>query len=168
MKTRTRWLLLGFIIILSAVSVLLWRDWQKSPSASLYYLGKAIYRHDAALFMQYVDLNAIMANARSSWPHLARLAPEQPDNKMGEILSRLLARPDRPNLPGAMSILLNAVMSRPDKGQVEVALSGAWLHSELSLGFIMRQYPDDRWRVTSLQGQDVEKLLLYCLEVGPN
>jgi hypothetical protein len=163
MKARGKWLLIGFIIVLGAASVIIWRDWQKSPSASLYYLGKAIYGHDAALFLQYVDITSIMEQARSYWPYHSSLPGDQSDGKALEMISRFVARPDRPNLPGSMSILLNAVMSRPANGQVEVALSDFWLHSEARIGFTMRQYPDAVWRVARLNKQDLEKLLFYCL-----
>jgi hypothetical protein len=167
MKARSKWLLAGFIILLGISSVMILKEWQKSPSASLYYLGKAIYSRDPDLFMQYVDMDAIMENARSSWNFapLSRLGGL--DRQAAEIISQFVSSPDRPNLPGSMSILLNSAMSRPEHGQAEVVLFDFWLRSEARIGFTLRQYPDKVWRVTSLNGQEVERLLLYCLGLAP-
>jgi hypothetical protein len=169
MKARSKWLLTGFIIfiLLGTAALVILKEWQKSPSASLYYLGKAIYSRDPDLFLQYVDISAIMDNARSSWNFapLSRLGGL--DGNAAEIISQFVSNPDRPNLPWSMSILLNSAMSRPEHDQVEVALFDFWLRSEARIGFTLRQYPDQVWRVTSLNGQEVERLLLYCLGLAP-
>ncbi|MDR1396310.1 MAG: hypothetical protein LBJ14_01035 [Desulfarculales bacterium] len=167
---RGKWLII-ILLAISGCSLLLFKNWQTSPGASLYYLGKAIYSHDPRLFSQYVDLEAIAAQLEPALRSQGRLGGILAGNSSGfkskaeAMISEFIADARRPNISNPFSILLNAAMGRPEGGQVAVmiSLSPSGIGDKAMLGFTLKLYPDEVWRVAGISEDDLEWLLLYCL-----
>jgi hypothetical protein len=170
MHVRGKWLIIILLVILGC-SLFLLKNWQKSPGASLYYLGKGIYNHDPSLFLQYVDMEAMTAQLELALHSRGRLGRMLTGDRLAlkskaeAVINEFIADPLRPNISSSFSILLNAAMSRPEEGRVAVmiSLSSAWVGDKAVLGFTLERYPDEVWRVAEISEDDLERLLLYCL-----
>ena len=164
---RRRWWAIIVLVIIAMASIVLIKDFLKTPSGSLYYIGKAIHEHDAELFLTYVDYAAIL-NQLTPEPSsgvlqtMAHNTLVQLKEKAPAYIARIIEDENRPNPPSSWALLLSVTMGGETDGRVEVMVSDLNMGSRDKLRFIMLKYPDGRWRIAQVNSADLEWLVLFC------
>lgn len=152
----------------------------RSPHWALYQIGKAIHQHDSRLFLAYVDVPQILTSQKDEI--LALVMPNQDQGGqrdmvrqilgafMGPIIeqvrervSRVVADPQRQNLPSSWTLTLAAKVTT--NGDVAlVVLSDPRNGDRLRLG--MQRAKDGYWRVVQINVQDLRQLAVKHLPPG--
>lgn len=144
----------------------------RSPHWSLYQIGKAVHQHDPRLFLAYVDVPQILSSQKDDI--LALVMPNQDQSGqrdvvrqllgafMGPIIeqvrervSRVIADPQRENLPSSWTLALAANVTT-NGDYALVVLSDPRTSDRLRLG--MQRAKDGYWRVVQINAQDLRQL----------
>ncbi|MBI5521835.1 MAG: DUF2939 domain-containing protein [Desulfarculus sp.] len=144
----------------------------RSPHWALYQIGKSIHQHDARLFLAYVDVSQILSSQKDDI--LALVLPNQDQGGqrdvvrqllgafMGPIIeqvrervSRVIADPQRENLPSSWTLVLAANVTT-NRDVALVVLSDPRTSDRLRLG--MQRAKDGYWRVVQINAQDLRQL----------
>lgn len=161
----------AIIAVLAVGCVFLLRDFKHTPSGSLYYLGKAVYTHNAELFFQYFDVQQVIEKFKPPTDQdnlLTRLAFKafaDFEQRAPEYLRKIIEDEKRPNLPGSFALLLGTQQGREIDGQMEAMLPPLSLDSR-AVRFTMALYPDNTWKVVEINQSDLQWLFLGYMGIN--
>ncbi len=169
------------LVALAGVGFLSTYMFMRSPSWSLYQIGKAIHERDSNRFLAYVDVGRILHSQKDDILDL--LLPDKSKSQQRDVVRQLISAfmaplteqvrdrivgvikdPERDNLPSSWALLAVATVTSNGDSAL-VLLSDPGKDQRLRLG--MRRDEQGYWRVVEVNSQDLRVLAeRYLLPAG--